>query len=93
MKKLVLDLDELAVQSFETQAPGETPGTVFAREETQTVCSDCNSMCTCAISDCYGCWEGPTGDYNCINSGGFQTCDLTCGGCGTAYTCASCPPC
>jgi hypothetical protein len=53
MRKLVLDLNDLDVESFETPTAGEGSGTVHGREVSNTLChTDCLSgPCFCGISD------------------------------------------
>ena len=70
MKKLVLNLEELAVESFETQAPSEKLGTVFAQGESEVSCSNCQySLCSCVISECLACWETPSQNGSCGGAG------------------------
>jgi len=79
MRKLKLDLDQLAVDSFGTEAPERKSGTIFGEQCT------CYTQCTCP-----GC---PTCDATCNGSCGATcnascngTCDYSCGGtCG--YDC------
>ncbi len=85
MPKLKLDLDQLAVDSFDTEAPPRRSGTVFGEQCT------CYTQCTCP-----GC---PTCDASCNGTCGGTceaSCNGTCGGtceascngtcnCGTAY--------
>jgi len=93
MGKLKLDLDQLVVDSFRTEAPQRRSGTVFGEQctcATQCTCpgcptcyASCNGSCaaTCAAS-CYG-----TCDYYSCG----DTCDDWCGGgTGSGYdaTCA-----
>ena len=76
MKKLVLDLDELVVESFGTQAVPEPRGTVHAHSGWQ--CTEYNPTCD-------GC--NTQHDGGCFTAG--DTCAVTCGytcGCGTGET-------
>lgn len=69
--KLKLNLDQLAVDSFDTSEPEAQKGTVFGEQCT------CDTNCTCP-----GC---PTCDESCNGTcAGQDTCDYTCG-CG-GYT-------
>lgn len=64
MNKLRLQLDELAVESFDTTRHGDEKGTVFGEQQCtcQTVCScpgcpTCDYSCddpTCVDQTCYG---------------------------------------
>jgi len=53
MRKLVLDVDALEVESFEASGAGETSGTVNAQEQSNTWCpTNCLSdPCFCHISE------------------------------------------
>ncbi|HEV7588779.1 MAG TPA: hypothetical protein VGO40_11750 [Longimicrobium sp.] len=53
MRKLVLDLDDLEIESFEASRLGEGSGTVHGREASNTWCpTNCLSdPCYCGISD------------------------------------------
>jgi hypothetical protein len=65
MKKLKLQIDELAVESFQTAADHEGRGTVQGNDETG-VWSQCASACLtmCDASDCTNC-TAPTAALRC----------------------------
>ena len=65
MHKLKLDLDQLAVDTFDTEAPPARQGTVYGEQCT------CYTACTCP-----GC---PTCDVSCNGTCG-GTCDASCNG-------------
>jgi hypothetical protein len=82
MRKLTLNLDQLAVDSFDTAAATEKKGTVFGEQCT------CQTQCSCP-----GC---PTCDYTCddvtcaASCGSCEpTCDASCwyGQCPSNPTC------
>jgi hypothetical protein len=57
MKKLSLEIQDLAVESFETDAAEEPRGTVEAREfwtQLKTNCTQCMTLCieTCVNQGC-----------------------------------------
>jgi hypothetical protein len=75
MRKLKLELDELAVQSFETAGEAEERGTVQARGGVTVLGdTDCGAWCsrvdTCGFT-CYTCW-----DPSCEGATGCPTCYL-----------------
>jgi len=74
MQKLKLQLEDLAIDSFETSPPQKPKGTVFGEQCT------CYTQCTCP-----GC---PTCDASCNGTCG-GTCEASCNGtCGnTCWTC------
>jgi hypothetical protein len=84
MKKTILDLNQLTVDSFETDPAAKSPrGTVHAHAPTQFT-----AYCQCQYATSYGTCQGtcvdtcggPTCDYPCQTA---NTCHLTCGaGCG-----------
>lgn len=80
MRKLTLNLDQLAVDSFNTVAERRSEGTVFGEQCT------CYTNCTCP-----GC---PTCDVSCDGTCG-DTCGDSCGGsCGDScyhHSCNYCP--
>ena len=64
MRKLRLDVEALAVESFETAEERDGGGTVFGREEyTYIGCAtdpECNTYgASCAVSRCYTCESCP----------------------------------
>jgi hypothetical protein len=92
MGKLTLDLDALAVESFDTRPAGPGRGTVRGHDECPT--HDCtlqNDTCGCT-DEWDTCWKscdpcatcdtscagGPFCD--CIPSGGCLSCDTSCAG-------------
>ncbi|HEX8905972.1 MAG TPA: hypothetical protein VF771_14075 [Longimicrobiaceae bacterium] len=86
MKKLTLNLDELAVDSFDTVPTAGRRGTVQARSGTTYADESCNGTCdhTCYPDSCASC------DFtcgSCASCGG--TCAVSCGAatCGGADTC------
>jgi hypothetical protein len=48
MQKLTLDLDEIRVESFETEEAGDVRGTVHAHDDTQET-----EWCTPRVGTCY----------------------------------------
>lgn len=82
MKKLELNLDDLQVDSFDTQPRTRGQGTVFANES--EIATGCMSCPTYHYSDCTGCNTGEgTGcdsvDACCMaGTYGGRTCDTTC---------------
>lgn len=55
MKKIQLDLDQLAVESFETLGDARGEGTVLALEVTNPRLSDCLNTCDgCPTYSCNG---------------------------------------
>lgn len=84
MKKLALDLDGLAVESFDTAPAAGRGGTVHARSGTTYADESCNGTCdfSCAHS-CVSCaW---TCDAACPSWGG--TCAGSCAGATCGSTC------
>jgi hypothetical protein len=81
MRKLKLDLDELAVESFSTFASRNEEGTVHARSgESCDVCEPpCSGRNTCADS-----CDGVCGSYYCYTD------EPSCGQGSCLYTCTSC---
>ncbi|HEX2208098.1 MAG TPA: hypothetical protein VHG93_10485 [Longimicrobium sp.] len=76
MKKMKLNLEQLAVDSFDTSAAAEKRGTVFGEQCT------CHTQCTCP--GCPTCQNYATCDQSCNG-----TCDASCvyGTCAGQYTC------
>jgi hypothetical protein len=71
MNKLKLDLDTLAVESFDTATARKEDGTVFGEQCT------CNTHCTCpGCESCDNTCPYTCDDYTC----GGGTCEGTCGG-------------
>ena len=78
MKKLSLDLDQIAVESFATEPARRAHGTVRGHDLSDTTCNQ-------IICDCY---TGGTCDTDC----GQITCDDTCAntcGCSAPQICVS----
>jgi hypothetical protein len=85
MKKLVLKLDDLHVESFDTTSNRTAArGTVEGREDPDLPgkyetfsCFSCNG--TCLLSDCFG----HTCGFSCDTCNGscFGTCDASCDSC------------
>jgi hypothetical protein len=101
MKKMKLELDALAVESFETAAVGKRTGTVHGAAQTQWyTCpgygETCNGGDTCWDSCAGTCrcvtFADSCGDVSCID-----TCAMTCGNCAPsvneAHTCHGLPTC
>ena len=76
--KLKLNLDQLAVDSFDTTRPAARAGTVFGEECT------CQTACTCpGCPTCYESCNGTCGD-TCAYTCDDDTCAYSCdGGCAT----------
>jgi hypothetical protein len=84
MKKLALNLEELAVESFETSRGLDRRGTVYGLSES----TEAQIICTCASDNgtCDDSCEGGCG--SCYSCNG--TCDgATCGFCTRDVTCAT----
>ena len=80
MKKLRLDLDDLAVESFDTTQAQREKGTVFGEQCT------CQTACTCpGCPTCYDSCNGTCGDTCAASCNG--TCDYSCGGTCYEWTC------
>lgn len=77
MSKLKLQLDDLAVESFDTSAARSEKGTVFGEECT------CPTNCTCP--GCPTCANYATCDATCPETCDDLSCANSCGG-----TCVSC---
>jgi hypothetical protein len=83
MKKLSLDLDRIAVESFETVDVPARHGTVRGFDLTDSTCVDFN----CACDTHQTCETNCTCDLSCgCDSADFQSCNVT----HCMYTCA-CP--
>ena len=102
MAKLKLNLDQLAVDSFNTEVPEKTSGTVFGEQCTCYTnctcpgCPTCDNTCpnTCDAScngSCVSC--NNTCDYTCGFACGGTQYDATCNGYGTCgvYPCKHIP--
>jgi hypothetical protein len=81
MKKLSLNIEELAVETFETMREPEQSGTIRGAESTGF-----EIICTCS--------DGGTCDASCDGGCGSQSCGGTCGGdtcgfCTRDETCAT----
>jgi hypothetical protein len=105
MNKLKLNLDQLAVESFDTSRPAKAEGTVFGEQctcRTQCTCpgcptcyASCNGSCgascngTCYEATCNNCGSA---DCQTVNYCGTDY-DVTCRGIGTCgiYPCADIP--
>jgi hypothetical protein len=87
MKKLQLNAEELAVESFETQDVEEQRGTVHGHTEYEWMCSH-------PVSCDYGC--NTRNDGTCPTGATCQSCVATCQTCGTfcgpTYYAETCPP-
>jgi len=85
MRKLRLDLDELNVESFETDAKPAENGTVFGEQQPCTcytactcpgcpTCGSCEN--TCGGASCGSCYPCESRDYyTCGATQGYYTCD------------------
>jgi len=83
MKKLTLDFEQLAVESFDVTADvARARGTVRGQATEPASCwaTDCNqNTCAASCRTCpETCWDtcGGTCGHSCLGS-----CDVTCGGC------------
>ncbi len=84
--KLKLNLDELNVDTFNTEAPARPSGTVFGEQCTCYTNCTCPGCPTCDAScngTCYASCNGSC-DASCNGTCG-ATCDASCNWCGTAY--------
>jgi hypothetical protein len=85
-----LNLDQLAVDSFDTSAAPEKRGTVFGEQCTCPTNCTCPGCPTCeGYATCGGdtCWETCAGQYSCdgtCDSCYFTRCAQTCWNCPTA---------
>ncbi len=76
MKKLKLNLDEIKVESFETDSSNKGIGTVIANNlQTMSVapCGTCNTSCATAVPE-----RCNTQDPTCVYSLVGKTCTLSC---------------
>lgn len=91
--KLMLNLEDLTVDSFDTTTPQKAKGTVFGEQCT------CYTQCTCpGCPTCYASCNGTCGDTcagTCYNTCDDYTCAASCGGGCGAYSdlCNSQQPC
>jgi hypothetical protein len=89
MKKMKLNLEQLAVDSFDTSAAAEKRGTVFGEQCT------CHTNCTCpGCPTCYESCNGTCGDSCNGTCAGQYTCDASCDSCyytQCAQSCYGCP--
>ncbi|HYR09771.1 MAG TPA: hypothetical protein VEQ60_18490 [Longimicrobium sp.] len=81
MKKMKLELEQLAVDSFDTSAAPERRGTVYGRQVTDFTHCTCPGHPSC---DGYDTCQGPTCDAFCTYTQGDPSCDITCHG---RFTC------
>ncbi len=81
MKKLKLNLDEIKVESFETNTQSLTQGTIHALgAETEGPVDTCYDFCITQAQTCdYTCWATCTGTV--YVSCPHNTCDVTCSPC------------
>jgi hypothetical protein len=82
MKKMKLNLEQLAVDSFDTSAAPQPRGTVFGEEYTNLTHCSCPGHPSCDGYDT--CQGSPSCDGVCTYTQGNDTCDITCHG---AFTC------
>ncbi|HLM68348.1 MAG TPA: hypothetical protein VK358_12505 [Longimicrobium sp.] len=89
MKKMKLNLDELAVDSFDTSANEKPRGTVFGEQCT------CHTACTCpGCPTCAASCNGTCYEATCNTCAGQWTCDYSCDSCQytqCANSCFGCP--
>jgi hypothetical protein len=89
MKKMKLNLEQLAVDSFDTSTALEKRGTVFGEQCT------CPTNCTCpGCPTCYESCNGTCGDSCHGTCAGQWSCDPTCDSCyytQCAQSCYGCP--
>jgi hypothetical protein len=88
MKKLVLNVDDLKVQSFETVKAPRDRGTVLGAQENtyDASCASCESVCycftqgedTCNYSCDFTCDWSCYGTCGCDTDAGMWTCDWRC---------------
>jgi hypothetical protein len=81
MGKLRLHLDDLAVETFDTERARMERGTVVGREYTEDGNYTCPGYATCAGFTCAAC------SFTCPVS-----CNGTCTLCTEGWTCYGCPP-
>jgi hypothetical protein len=99
MKKLSLHLDQLAVESFSTDAARKLHGTVRGQQMSNTTCiqiicdcptgsgDTCDPNATCAEVGCTNtCREPTVGANTCQRPSCFNSCGDTCG-CESWYIC------
>lgn len=99
MKKMRLDTEALVVESFDPGNGLARPGTVHAHQPSygeSCTCVDCGNsglLYSCDFTQCpSGCEIVACGTYDlCGEMTQQASCPLTCGGCGSAQTCISCP--
>ena len=88
MNKLVLDLETLVVESFDTTGQEKAKGTVFGEQCTcYTVCTcpgcpTCGGTCPADPSCADTCWQ-TCDDWTCLETCGFSNCETRCGAAGT----------
>jgi hypothetical protein len=93
MKKMKLNVEALAVESFDTSGDAPKRGTVFGEQctcYTDCTCPGCNTCDESCNGTCAG--QHTCGGQN--TCGGQATCDATCDTCyytGCAYSCFDCP--
>ncbi len=80
MKKLALNLEDLAVESFDTSGKAAARGTVIGHDET----TGPYVVCSCAPTPNHT--EQVSCNGTCDNSACYGTCDASCGGT-CDYTC------
>lgn len=78
MKKLRLELENLAVESFDTSAGDRPRGTVVGEQCTCPGAQTCAATCylTCDDASCPG--GQSCGGQSCLDTCGHVTCDYTC---------------
>lgn len=80
MRKLTLNLDELQVESFETDAVRAARGTVEGNEEYTYYCGSVEFGCrtpgyaSCDATRCKACSSEPTCEVSCNATCGFTAC-------------------
>lgn len=101
MKRLILDIDNLQVESFDTATEPASRGTVLARQTGAEQCTtgmDCPSERTGPCCSQWGTYCGGTCETTCLQKecactgADWTVCDYTCATCGHDPTCLEgCP--
>lgn len=93
MRKITLQLESLAVESFDTTAVAALHGTVLAFDRTEACTNTCGDSCFNSACTCPG--NNTCGQASCNGTCAGYTCDLSCqiscGTCGGPFSnCTSC---
>lgn len=81
MRKLKLELETLAVESFDTTEAAERRGTVVGHNSNYTVCAGDCSEPTGGPYCSWSCWDFTTSCDTEYTNCGDRTCDNTCNSC------------